>query len=247
MADQTQGQTHTYRYKFRFAGGIEKDFEVVLNAATLELVTSKDLPKPEWAKLTYHQCANCPLGDEVEYCPVAVNLSGLADTFKDTISHQSVAVQVRTERRDFEAMTTLQEGLSSIIGIYMVTSNCPIMDKLRPNVRFHLPFASEAETMYRAISMYLMAQYFRLRNGAEPDWELKKLGDIYRAVSAVNDGMSQRLLAASNKDANVNAVVHLATFGQMLDSFLEPCLKELENLFSRDGCARVGASSGRPQ
>ena len=245
MVDQTQGQTHTYRYKFRFVGGIEKDFEVVLTAATLELVTSQDLPKPEWAKLTYHQCANCPLGDEVEYCPVAVNLSGLVETFKDAISYQSAAVQVRTERRDFEAVTTLHEGLSSIIGIYMVTSNCPIMDKLRPNVRFHLPFASEVETIYRAISMYLMAQYFRLRNGAEPDWELKKLRDIYRAVSAVNEGMSRRLVAASNKDANVNAVVHLDAFGQMLDNFLEPCLQELQQLFPQYKRAGEGTHVGR--
>ncbi|MEK6549068.1 MAG: hypothetical protein AABZ51_03110 [Nitrospirota bacterium] len=231
MSEQKQHKAYHYRYKFRFPTGLEKNFEVVLNASTLELMTNRDALKPEWTKLKYHQCANCPLGDAVAHCPVAVNLSTLVETFKDAISFQDIHVRVMTERRDFEAKTTLQEGLSSIIGIYMVTSNCPIMDRLRPNVRFHLPFASEEETIYRAISMYLTGQYFRMRNGEEPDWELKKLAEVYRGVSEVNKGMSERLAAASTKDANVNAVIHLSTSSQTLDNFLDHCVKEIEYLF----------------
>lgn len=231
MSEQKQHKAYHYRYKFRFPTGLEKNFEVVLNASTLELMTNRDALKPEWTKLKYHQCANCPLGDAVAHCPVAVNLSTLVETFKDAISFQDIHVRVMTERRDFEAKTTLQEGLSSIIGIYMVTSNCPIMDRLRPNVRFHLPFASEEETIYRAISMYLTAQYFRMRNREEPDWELKKLAEVYRGVSEVNKGMSERLAAASTKDANVNAVIHLSTSSQTLDNFLDHCVKEIEYLF----------------
>ena len=53
----------------------------------------------------------------------------------------------------------------SLIGIYMVTSGCPIMDKLRPMARFHLPFASTEETIYRAISTYLLGQYFLEQKG----------------------------------------------------------------------------------
>ena len=231
MSEQKQHKTYHYRYKFRFPNGLEKNFEVVLKADTLGLVTNKGLPKPDWTKLAYHQCANCPLGEEVTHCPVAVNLSTLVETFKDAISFQDIHVRVVTERRDFEAKTTLQEGLSSIIGIYMVTSDCPVMDRLRPNVRFHLPFASEEETIYRAISMYLTAQYFRMRNGEQPDWELKKLAEVYRGVSEVNRGMTERLAAASTKDANVNAVIHLSTSSQTLDNFLEHCVKEIEYLF----------------
>lgn len=231
MPDQKPGKTYHYRYKFRFPTGLEKNFEVVLKADTLELLTSKAALKPEWTKLKYHQCANCPLDEQVTHCPVAVNLSTLVETFKDAISFQDLHVRVMTERRDFEAKTTLQEGLSSIIGIYMVTSNCPIMDRLRPNVRFHLPFASEEETIYRAISMYLTAQYFRLRNGEEPDWELKKLAEVYRGVSEVNRGMTERLADASTKDANVNAVIHLSASSQTLDNFLEHCVQEIEYLF----------------
>src|SRR5438093_13657860 len=129
-----------YLYKFRFANGTEKDFEVLLDAQSLELVSEHRTPNPAWTKLDYFQCENCPLGKEVEYCPVAVNLSSRVEAFKEAVSTETTNVTVQTAERVYARQTTLHKGLSSIIGIYMVTSNCPVMDKLRPNVRFHLPF-----------------------------------------------------------------------------------------------------------
>src|SRR2546430_15629651 len=71
-----------YLYKFRFANGTEKDFEVLLDAQSLELVSEHRTPNPAWTKLDYFQCENCPLGKEVEYCPVAVNLFRLVESVK---------------------------------------------------------------------------------------------------------------------------------------------------------------------
>ena len=34
-------------------------------------------------------------------------------------------------------------------GLIMATAGCPWTDRLRPMARFHLPFATEAETVYR--------------------------------------------------------------------------------------------------
>jgi len=141
MPDSGNSETIRFLYTFEFPDGTEKEFEVLLNAKTLELVTKKDLPKPAWTKLKYKQCEQCPLGDEHEYCPVAVNLSALVESFKDSVSFESTNVRVQTNERIYEKKTSLQKGLSSIIGMYMVTSDCPVMDKLRPMVRFHLPFA----------------------------------------------------------------------------------------------------------
>jgi hypothetical protein len=230
MADREHDTTIRYRYKFQFSDGSEKDFEVRLRGDTLELLSDQDQPKPDWTKLKNHQCANCPLGDEVEYCPVAVNLSHLVEFFKDALSFDRASVLVETDERSYFKKTTLQKGLSSIIGMYMVTSNCPVMDHLRPNARFHLPFASAQETFYRAVSMYLTAQFFRMRKGLHADWTLEHLAEIYEGVMHVNRGMSKRLSHASNEDANVNAVIVLSTYGDTLQSFLEDSLQEIESL-----------------
>jgi hypothetical protein len=113
----------------------------------------------------------------------------------------------------------------------MVTSNCPVMDRLRPMVRFHLPFASVDETIYRAVAMYLVAQYFRMRRGRRPDWQLQHLADIYGDVAKVNAGMMERLRHASTEDANVNALTILSEQGEMIPMFLEESLAEMEHLF----------------
>ena len=162
---------------------------------------------------------------------VAVNLAAVVETFKDAVSFESTTVTVETAERIYEKTTTLQKGLSSIIGIYMVTSDCPVMDRLRPMVRFHLPFASVDETIYRAVAMYLVAQYFRMRSGRPPDWQLQHLADIYGEVAKVNAGMMERLRHASTEDANVNALTILSEQGEMIPMFLEGSLAEMEHLF----------------
>jgi hypothetical protein len=223
-----------YVYRFQFGDGTRKDFEIELDRRTLELIPPYNRPKPNWTRLKYSQCANCPLPDDVAYCPVAVNLSNLVEAFKDAYSYEHTHVTVEVPERTYENQTTIQKGLSSILGIYMVTSNCPIMDHLRPMVRFHLPFASSNETVYRAVSMYLTRQYFIWRNGGRPDWELKELDQLYKAVAEVNRGMSERLRNASTADANVNAVIILFTLGELVDHSLEHGLVEIERLF-REG------------
>lgn len=220
-----------FAYAFRFPDGTKKEFDVRLDPDTLGLLAPTDAPKPAWTRLRYHQCENCPLGDDVEYCPVAVNLATLVETFKDAVSFESTTVRVQTAERTYEKDTALQKGLSSIIGIYMVTSNCPVMDALRPNVRFHLPFASMDETVYRAVSMYLMAQYFLMRKGKPPDWALTHLAETYQAVAKVNRGMSDRIRHATAEDANVNAVIILSTQGCMVPTYVEDSLAEMEHLF----------------
>jgi hypothetical protein len=113
----------------------------------------------------------------------------------------------------------------------MVTSNCPVMDKLRPMVRFHLPFATPTETLFRTVSTYLTGQFIAMREGKKPDWELQKLVEMYKAVSAVNKGMSRRISNASLKDANVNAVIILHSFGDSVPYFIENGLAEIKHLF----------------
>jgi hypothetical protein len=167
----------------------------------------------------------------VEYCPVAVNLARIVETFRNDVSYESTVVTVKTPERTFVKKTTLQKGLASIIGVFMTTSNCPVMDILRPMARFHLPFATSIETFFRSISTYLTGQFIRAAKGLEPDWKLQKLLVHYKAINTVNKGMSSRLMNASKQDANVNAVVILHSFGDGISYFIEQGLEEIEPMF----------------
>jgi hypothetical protein len=115
----------------------------------------------------------------------------------------------------------------------MVTSGCPIMDKLRPMVRFHLPFSNAAETTYRVISMYLMAQYFRNRKGVEADWKLGGLVKLYEDIHLVNTHFLERLNQIETLDASANALIILDCFANQIQmSIGENDLGEFETLFT---------------
>ncbi|MEK6651036.1 MAG: hypothetical protein AABY75_08665, partial [Bacteroidota bacterium] len=146
-----------YRYVFAFDNGETKEFRVVLDGTTMAYREPVAVDPPEWTRLEFSQCSNCPLHG-VERCPAALNLSTVTREFEHTKSFTDARVTVHSPERTYEKSTSVQRGLSAIAGLIMVTSGCPVLDRLRPNVAFHLPFATPLETSYRSVSMYLTAQ-----------------------------------------------------------------------------------------
>ena len=222
------------QYRFIFARGLEKRIDVKLDKKTLNLIQPKRESYPEWTALNFLQCPNCSLdGADHAFCPIAANLVGLVDFFRDMISYKEVNLLIQSEERGYIKHTTLQQGISSLVGIYMVTSGCPVMEKLKPMVRSHLPFATLKETQYRVISMYLLAQYFLYRRGKRPDWELKNLVTIYDDIQIINKGLFQRLAHIKIKDATLNALVKLDMFAKYVSTSVNrDVLDEMEGLFS---------------
>jgi hypothetical protein len=147
------------------------------------------------------------------------------------LSYDAVDVEVITAERTVVKHTTAQRTISSLMGLVTATSGCPHTDYLKPLARFHLPLASEEETIFRASAMYLLAQYFRHKQGLEADLELRGLTQRYRELHEVNLAMAQRLRAATSTDAAANAVVLLDLFAKSLPYAIEESLGEIAYLF----------------
>ncbi len=89
-------------YQFRLSSGIEKKFTLVLDGKTLSLIQEQKNDRPEWARLEFHQCANCPLNTTLTpYCPIAVNLSGVAWEFGEITSEEKAAITVVVKERAY--------------------------------------------------------------------------------------------------------------------------------------------------
>ncbi|MDY6914769.1 MAG: hypothetical protein SVM86_00425 [Candidatus Cloacimonadota bacterium] len=141
-------------------------------------------------------------------------------------------VEVISRNRNYVKTTSLQRGVSSMIGIYMVSSGCPILAQLKPMVKFHLPFANLKENMYRAVSMYLIKQFVRKRKGMQAEFDLKGLVKIYEHVHTVNESFHRRLSTIKGEDANVNALIILDNFTDYINfSVEENLLNEIDDLF----------------
>jgi hypothetical protein len=220
-------------YSYKFQSGSTTTFNLRLDPETLALMLDKRPDPPPWTLLNHKKCENCPLDEKKHvYCPVALNFADIAEPFKDMLSYEKVNVTVTTEERTYTKETTIQGGLSPLIGIIMTTSGCPIMEHLKPMVRFHLPFASLEETIFRMVSMYLMVQHYRHEDGKTVDWTLDGLVQVYAKVSIVNRDFALRLRDAAKKDANINALVNLDCFAAMLPLAAEDTLQAIKPYFS---------------
>ncbi len=221
-----------FTYRFLFDTGKTLNFEIELDAETLEIVPRNSFKPSRLSQLDFHQCANCPLSKETHpFCPVTRNLEYILRNFKDIISYEKVTVLVETPERTYSSRTSVQHGLGSMMGIFMVSSGCPILGKLKPMVRFHLPFANLTETIFRAASTYLVGQFIKYKKGQTPDWDMNGLIKIYREIEEVNAGLASRFRAISGRDAHLNALIALDVFAKEMPQTIKESLQEFEYLY----------------
>lgn len=202
------------RYRFTSDDGSERRFDVALEPKTLALqLPPREGPPPAWAALDNERCPNCPLRSETSpQCPVAMALDPVIAEFHDAISHHEATITIETPARTYSKRAALQSGISALIGLLMSTAGCPVLNKMRPMVRTHLPFSTLDETMFRAASMYLLAQYVVSQRGGTPNWDLGGLADIYAEVHTVNKAFIKRLRTLQIEDASLNGLVNLDCF-----------------------------------
>ena len=147
------------------------------------------------------------------------------------MSFDEVTIDVSTNERIVSQKTTVQRGISSLMGLINATSGCPHTLFFRPMARFHLPFADSYETTYRVASMYLLTQYFLNQAGKEIDLELAGLKRIYKDIQTIDQAMIDRLRVAVKKDVVINALTILDALAKLVPMAIEESLGEIHHLF----------------
>lgn len=219
-------------YAFILPNGQREDFVLTIDEDTMLCNTIADEALPEWTELDFHQCPHCPLkSEEVPHCPLARRLRSLVSRFDAVVSFETVTVEVRTEERLVRQSTSAQRALGAFMGLLMSTSGCPHMAFFKPMARFHLSLANNLETVYRATSMYLLAQYFQQQKGNPADLHLDGLAKAYENIHIVNQNVAERLRHAVEADAIVNGLVLLDSFTMLLPLSIKKSLAHIEHLF----------------
>ena len=219
------------QYRFLLHDGRELGFKLRLDPHSIEAVEVAPDPAPAWTALGFFTCGNCPLEPGSRpYCPAALRLVKIVDKCAGLDPYAQAQIEVTTPERSLRAARPLHKGLASLVGLIMATSGCPHTAFLKPMARFHLPFASDEEALYRASSMYLLAQYFLNKQGRTPDLELDGLAESYRKLQAVNTAMANRLRAASKETAS-QAIASLDLFSHILPYDIKGSLAKVRRLF----------------
>ncbi len=207
-----------FKYHFEFPDGGTKDYLIALDPRSLSFLREESGREPaEWTRLEFEQCHCCPLTAESHpWCPIALNIMELVYNFMDLFSYHDCRVTCETAERSYSKKTSVMEGLSAIFGVVMATSDCPIMEFLKPMARFHLPFATIEETTMRTASMYLLAQYFSHKDRPGMKFDFKILEKHYARVQEVNEGLLRRINSVKSEDADKNAIITLHSLSQFL-------------------------------
>jgi hypothetical protein len=217
------------RYRFDLSDGSQKLLDFTFDAVNFRLANAVPASPPFWTDLTFNQCANCPLdAADHSHCPAALQMASAVELLQALVSFDTVGVTVTQAERTVYAETTAQQAMSSVLGLIMATAGCPWTDRLRPMARFHLPFASEAETVYRSVCMFLLARQLGLAGGSEGFAALEKL---YENLHVVNRDMARRLGAATRTDPAQNAMALLDAYTTLLPAAIDSSLEELKPLF----------------
>jgi hypothetical protein len=227
-------ETLRIRYGFDLPDGSKNHVDLCFDPKNFRLTNEVPAEAPFWTELKFSQCANCPLsGDEHKHCPSALHMAPAIESLKELVSFDTVGVTVTQAERTVHAETSAQQALSSVLGLIMATSGCPWTDRLRPMARFHLPFASEAETVYRSVCMFLLARELLAHDltGAGESSGFAELKELYENLHVVNRDMSRRLGAATRTDPARNAMALLDSYTTLLPAALESSLQELKPLF----------------
>jgi len=220
-------------YRMTLPSGRRLAYELRLNPASLALEDWSRKQPPAWAALDFLQCPGCPLElSEHPFCPVAANIADVIGDWTDVVSHEQVQVEVVTAQRTVADRRPAQKALSSLLGLVIATSSCPNTLFFRAMARFHLPFASPEETVFRAVSAYLVMQYLRHEEGRTADFGLAGLIGIYERMQVLNQRMAERIAAVAPKDAPINAVVSLDTLAKLLPFSLREAKRVLRTTFA---------------
>jgi hypothetical protein len=84
----------------------------MLDSETLSIMNNRKKFYPAWTFLSNNKCLNCPLSEQQQiYCPAAVHLVDVVDSFKSNISIEKVNVEIATNNRVYHHKTSLQSGL----------------------------------------------------------------------------------------------------------------------------------------
>ncbi len=224
-------ETYKIRYTLQ-SPEVNFAVDLVFLSEDFSLLNLKGSQK-DWTRLEFHKCCHCPLDQrEFPFCPLASAIDSIIAKIHSFLSYDKVQARVECRGRTVSADITMQRALSSLLGLIIPASGCPHTKYFRPMSRYHLPFSDTEETIYRATTMFLLAQYFiHKKSGCIPT-DFSRLDAIYQNVHVVNTQICKRLRHFCENDSPLNAITILDMLTVSMHSALKHDLDRFETYFS---------------
>lgn len=219
-------------YRIKLGEKRVENFQFQLDGKTFDLITGEIPDLPKWTELSFRQCPHCPLNPiEHSHCPMAVQLLDIVERFTDADAVDVVELEVVTGERRVIQTLALQNAIASMLDLVVPACRCPKTAFMKPLARFHLPSASEEETVFRVTGMYLLSQYFLSQTSGDSAIEFDGLTRIYEDLHLVNTAITSRLQGVTHSDSLKNAIALVERYSVLVPALLEDQLKEMRGFF----------------
>ena len=224
--------TVNIEYRIKLSEDKVETFTFQLDEKTFDLITDEVPDPPQWTELSFKQCSHCPLNaEEHKHCPMALQFYDIVERFHETSSIDEVELEVITEERRVIQTLAIQRAIASMLDLIVPVCGCPKTAYMKPMARFHLPLASEEETVFRVTGMYLLSQYFLSHVSREFSIEFDGLTKIYEDLHIVNAAIASRLQAVTKSDSLKNAVTLVDMYSILVPLLLDDQLVEMRGFF----------------
>ncbi len=223
---------YTIEYQLKLEDGSVTSYEVDIDKDTMiSRVPPMDVI-PEWVRLDLTKPHQGPLKAS-DCCPIALRLVEPIQKFNGLLSHTRAVTTVVTPERSYVKECDVQDALRSLFGLIMATSGSPLMQPFKYMARYHLPFSTLEETIYRITSTYLMGQLLDGMGRKPIAADLKDIENLYNTMRSLNQDMAARLKEAVKwgGDGTVNAIVILNTYSSLIPIIIHEELEKLRPLF----------------
>jgi len=194
---------------------------------------------PSWTQLEHNKCSICPLSSDTHpLCPLAERLVPFLNRLSSMESTENIQVTIQMHDREIIIKASAQNILGSLLGLFIATSDCPHTLFLRPMAHTHVPLADMDETMYRILSMYRLAQYYRKKQTGIDDPGFLGLVSYYEKLNEINKRINERMRTAlkemdkdKKSDGTLNALSILDAIAQYISLSIEEGVDELGPMF----------------
>ena len=221
--------TETITYTFLCGLADEFEYSLEVDAGSWLSQSPACDEDPAWTQLSHHQCEHCPLDSNETHCPLARQLATLTPHFENLNTHDGALIRVFTKHRIYEHTASIQQGLSSLLGLIFATSACPHLKFFRPMARFHLPFASSEETLFRVFATFALHNIMADTSGLI--FQMEDLRKLYQNLHIINQAMSKRIQSVMAEDSTAHAVVLLDILSKSMLYSIEGAFEEFRRYF----------------
>jgi hypothetical protein len=203
------------RYQVKSETGDQFSFNVQnhMDLDPQELNSRIDLP--DWVKLEFHQCTNCPYKSEnITFCPAAFEMQDVILQCSNCISYERAELSRIDEEGTVTTETDMQKALFAVIGEKVISSGCSRLNSRQWSLGYYSILTTPVNLFYRSISSYLMRQFFTFSGNCDPD--LKGHLDYLDEVISIFGKLFERIRGETRQDANNNALGSMVMSAQIL-------------------------------